>query len=191
MKQELSPNVQIRKLTKRKSLGLREAVSLAEIYDTAAFRKANKTDMECQHGLWIKRCSLCGEILENDQRINSEFEARKLFYNDIDKIVCSFQYSKVISERLNVRFNSIFYWVYVESVDALTLRLEKNVLDKTIAFKAFTCGELCRLLLAVPKSKQPKKYLEMIAKVSDNPTALARLLLKTKCDMADDEVINT
>jgi hypothetical protein len=187
MSQEMSPKVQIRKLTKKKSLGLREAISLAEIYDTAAFRKSNKTDHECRHELWIKRCSICGEILENDQRTNADFESRKLFYNDIDRIVCSFQYSKVIAEKLSVRFDSIFYWVYVESVDALTLRLGKNVPDNTIAFKAFTCGELCRLLLAVPKSKQPKKYLEMIAKVADNPTALARLLLKTKGFLKEDE----
>ena len=36
--------------------------------------RKEKRQMNCHHAVWIKRCSLCGAILESDAQVNDHFK---------------------------------------------------------------------------------------------------------------------
>lgn len=148
------------------------------IYREAAKRKSeDKMDTECRHDLWITRCSSCGEILDSDKRLNNCFQCKKIFYNDFEKMVCSYHAAKTLKE-LRVRQYSTLYYVYYEHNNLLTLRTRENLANKYKHYSAFTCQELARYLLALPDSLKDDNFYEYLAKHADTPNALANMLIR-------------
>jgi hypothetical protein len=148
------------------------------IFRESAKRRADsKTDTECRHELWITRCSTCGEILDSDKRLNNCFECKKIFYNDFEKLVCSYHAAKTLKE-LKVRQYSTLYYVYYEHNNLLTLRTRDNLKERYKHYSAFTCQELSRCLLSLPDKIKDEAFYIYLAKHSDTPNALANMLIR-------------
>lgn len=147
-------------------------------------RKRERTtlhDKECPHTCWMKRCSMCKAILESDSQCNvNEFGYTRDIYNDLDKIVCSYQTSQRLTKH-KVKQNSTFYWVYYEKENMLMLKTKMYIPEKTdkdvAVYAAFTVQELYAVVHSLNKQYLTNEFLLDIAMNSTDPNYIARRLL--------------
>ena len=140
-----------------------------------------RLDNECEHRLWVKRCSICKAILESDSKVNLKVgENSKVHYHGFDKVVCSFKLAKKIKD-LNVPQKSLMYWMHNLENDYYSIRTYENVLlQGNEVVSAFTSSELVILFNRLPKSIMKAKIYEYIGANACIPDRLARLYVKLK-----------
>lgn len=138
-------------------------------------------DKECPHNFWIKRCSLCKAILESDSQCNvNTFGYTKDIFNEFDKLVCSYKTSERL-HKIKIKQNTVLYWVYFKSLNVVSLKTKLNLPDKndkdTIVYAAYSVQELYSIIQSLHKSILTDSFLLNIAKHSQDPNYIARVLI--------------
>lgn len=157
--------------------------SYSTIVKEATQRRSHTQDNECSHPFWIQRCSMCKAVLSSDSQVNTlpSTDVIRTIYNDVDKIVCTYN-TALDLQTLGVKQQSMFYWIFYEDRNALTIRIKTNLPEKTdenaLIASAFTSQELFKHLLKVKPSLKTVSFMRKLALNGDNPTYLGKLLCR-------------